>query len=167
MSGQNDDIPVIGLRNGRFYPYHVTAIACISASLLCVGAILYVSVRSRRYKPFYRWGISERFVVYIALCDGLFNVTHVLDHAHMVLTKSHVHPKSLCVVYAFLIVVFTTAQGLLVLAIALNSFSVVILGKSMNFGAYDWRLAAFVFGIPVIESSLAGSLNQLGPNGSL
>ena len=167
MSGQNDDIPVIGLRNGRFYPYHVTAIVCISASLLCVGAILYVSVRPRRYKSFYRWGISERFVVYIALCDGLFNVTHVLDHVHMVITKSHVHPKSLCVVYAFLIVLFTTAQGLLVLVIALNSFSVVILGKSVNFGAYDWRLAAFVFGIPVIESSLAGHLNQLGPNGSL
>ncbi|XP_061168974.1 uncharacterized protein LOC133178247 [Saccostrea echinata] len=165
-SEQESGIPVLGLEDGRFYSYHVTALVTIGASLSCVIAIFWVSFRSHSYKSFFLWTVSDRFVVYLATCDGLFNLTHVLDHVQMVVTKSHVYPKGLCVFYAFLIVVFTTAQALLVLVIALNSFSLVILEKTVKFGAYDWRLLIFMFGIPTAEASVAAFLGQLGPTGS-
>lgn len=167
MNESTSEIPVMGLNSERFYPYHITAIICIAASLVGVVAILYVSFRSRMYRAFFRWTISDRFVVYIAACDGLFNLSHVLDHVQMIVTRSHVHPRNLCVVYAFLVVVFTTAQGLLVSAIALNSFFVVHFGKSVKFGSYDWKLQIFIFGIPTVEASLAVLLNKLGPTGLL
>lgn len=167
MSGSTSEIPVRGLNSERFYPYHVTAITCIGASLVGVVVILYVSFKSRLYKSFFQWTLSDRFVVYIAACDGLFNLSHVLDHVQMVVTRSHVYPRNLCVVYALLVVVFTTAKGLLVSAIALNSFCAVHFGKSVNFGSYDWKLHLFILGIPSMEASLAVLLNKLGPTGLL
>ncbi|XP_062579056.1 uncharacterized protein LOC134240967 [Saccostrea cucullata] len=166
LSEPEDDIPVMGLEDGRFYSYHVTALVSIGASLSCVAAIFWVSFRSHFFKSFFQWSVSDRFVVYLATCDGLFNLTHVLDHVQMVVTTTHVYPKGLCVFYAFWIVVFTTAQALLVLVIALNSFSLVILEKPVKFGVYDWRLLVFMFGIPTVEASLAAFLDQLGPTGS-
>lgn len=167
MRESTSEIPVRGLNSERFYPYHITAIICIGASLVGVVAILYISFKSRLYRSFFQWTISDRFVVYIAACDGLFNLSHLLDHVQMVVTRSHVHPPNLCVVYAYLVVVFTTAQGLLVSVIALNSFCVVHFGKSGKFGSYDWKLHIFIFGIPTMEASLAVLLNKLGPTGLL
>lgn len=99
MSESTSEIPVRGLNSEKFYPYHVTAITCIGASLVGVVVILYISFKSRLYKSFFQWTLSDRFVVYIAACDGLFNLSHVLDHVQMVVTRSHVHPRNLCVVY--------------------------------------------------------------------
>lgn len=84
MSELTSEIPVRGLNSERFYPYHVTAITCIGASLVGVVVILYISFKSRLYKSFFQWTLSDRFVVYIAACDGLFNLSHVLDHVQMV-----------------------------------------------------------------------------------
>lgn len=65
------DLPVYGLENGQFYSIHIPAITCIILSFISVVAILVASFRLQSIKTFFSWTKSERFVVYLALCDGL------------------------------------------------------------------------------------------------
>lgn len=90
------DLEVYGLANGRFYSIHIPAICCILTSLGCVLTVLVLSFRRQSYRTFFQWAKSERFVVYLAICDGLFNAAHIMDHLHMLITKNHVYPKELC-----------------------------------------------------------------------
>lgn len=161
------DLPVYGLENGQFYSIHIPAITCIILSFISVVAILVASFRLQSIKTFFSWTKSERFVVYLALCDGLFNVAHSMDHTHIVLTRNHVYPKELCEFYGFMLAEFITAQNLMVNVVALNVFVLIYFKKDLNFGAYDYRLLLYTFGLPCAGGSVAAYFGTLGPNGTL
>lgn len=36
---------------------------------------------------FWTWNVGERLVVYLAVCDLFFSISHSLDHAYMMATK--------------------------------------------------------------------------------
>ena len=46
----------------------------------------------------------------MAFCDGLFNISHSLDHLHYVIQRNHVTPEGLCVFYAMFLVEFMSSQ---------------------------------------------------------
>ncbi|XP_062614359.1 uncharacterized protein LOC134276089 [Saccostrea cucullata] len=158
------DLPVYGLENGDFYSLHIPAITCIFLSFVSVLAVIVASFKTRSM-TFFSWTKSERLVVYLALCDGLFNISHALDHTQMIVTKNHVYPKELCTFYAFMLMEFVTAQNLMVSAVALNVFILIYFSKDLNFGKYDWRLLVYTFGIPCVGGTLAAIFDKLGPNG--
>ena len=87
-------------------------------------------------------------MVYIAVCDGLFNVAHSIDDLHMVITRDHVRPKELCEFYGFTLAEFITAQNLMVNIMAVNAFMLIYFQSYLKFGRYDWRLLAWTFGAP-------------------
>lgn len=161
------DLQVYGLANGRFYSIHVTAICCILISLICVITVLVLSYRTQNFRTFFQWAKSERFVVYLAICDGLFNAAHSVDHLHMVITKDHVYPRELCKFYGFILAVFVTAQNLMVNVVAVNAFMLMYFQKKLEFGRYDWMLLAWTFGVPFIGAVVAAIMGQFGTNGSL
>lgn len=161
------DLPVYGLENGQFYSIHIPAITCIILSFLSAAAIVIASFRLQSIKTFFSWTKSERFVVYLALCDGLFNIAHSMDHTHIVLTRNHVYPKELCEFYGFMLAEFITAQNLLVNIVALNVFVLIYFRKDLDFGTYDWRLLLYTFGLPCVGGTLAAYFDTLGPNGTL
>lgn len=160
------DIPVFGLDNGKFAYLHITALSCISISFTFTMFVFIVSFKSSRNK-FFSKTKSERFVVYMAICDGLFNMAHSCDHLHIFITKDHVRPRGLCVFYAFIIGVFISAQMLMVNIVAINVFSMLFLRRDLSFGKYDWRLLVYTFGIPFIVYLVAAFLGKLGPTGAL
>ena len=161
------DLEVYGLKNGQFYFIHIPAICCILTSLCCATTVIVLSFRSRDFHSFFSWTKSERFVVYLAICDGLFNVAHSIDHLHMVITRNHVYPKELCEFYGFTLAEFITAQNLMVNIVAVNAFMLMYFQRHLEFGRYDWRLLAWTFGAPFVGAAIAGIAGQLGTNGSL
>ncbi|WAR00175.1 hypothetical protein MAR_024547 [Mya arenaria] len=161
------DIPVYGLNNGTFLAIHIPAILCIVTSFTCAVTSVVLSFRHRNYKSFFRqWSKSERFVVYLAVCDSLFNVSHFADHLHIVIVRNHVYPKELCEFYGFNLALFITAQNLMVNVVAVNAFMLMYFDRDINFGRYDWRLLTWMFGAPFLGATIAGIFGQLGTNGS-
>lgn len=162
------DIPVYGIDNGSFYFIHIPAITCICASFICAVISIVLSFKRKRYDTFFtKWSSSERFVVYLALCDGLFNVSHFTDHMHIVIVRDHVYPKELCEYYGFNLAVFVSSQNLMVNVVAVNAFMLMYIHRHINFGKYDWRLLLWTFGAPTTGATIAWITGQLGTNGSL
>ncbi|XP_062580350.1 uncharacterized protein LOC134242277 [Saccostrea cucullata] len=160
-------LPVYGLTEGHFYTLHIPALSCIFLSFASAVLTMVLSFRQKSYKTFFLWSKSERFVVYLAICDAAFNLAHSMDHLHILITKNHVYPKELCEFYGFMLAEFITAQNLMVNIIAVNAFVLILLNKQIDFGIKDYRLLLWTFGTPFICATVAGIAGQLGPNGSL
>ncbi|KAH3830716.1 uncharacterized protein LOC127879036 [Dreissena polymorpha] len=161
------DIELYGISNGSFYGIHIPAIVCIVTSFTCAVATLVLSFKSNSYRTFFTsWSKGNRFVVYLAICDGLFNIAHFTDHMHIVIARSHVYPRGLCEFYAFTLAVFITSQNLLVNIVAINAFLLVRSDKNIYFGTTDWRLLLWIFGAPFVGAIIAAGLGTFGPNGT-
>ena len=159
------DLPVRGMDNGFFYPIHIVALSFISASFACALAVLIISFRNK--KPFFNRPKNERFVVYLAICDGGFNIFHSMDHLQYLITKTHPGPPAVCSFYSFMMFTFVMSQMLCVNVIAINAFFLMYFGKKLNLGKYDYRLLLFMFGVPVTILTISAILDKLGPNGYL
>ncbi|XP_061177431.1 uncharacterized protein LOC133186214 [Saccostrea echinata] len=159
------DLEVLGLASNWFLFIHIPALCCIFFSLIAATTVIIVSFRSQT-RPFFSWMRNERFVVYLSLCDALFNVTHIMDHLQMVITKEHVYPLELCEFYAFFIGEFVSAQILMTNVAAVNAFSLIYLQKQFKLGRYDWKLLIYTFGVPFVLSMSAVNLGFYGPSGS-
>ena len=162
------DLPVYGIDNGLFYALHIPAVACICLSFLCASSAIVLAFRRHRgVRSFFSWTKCDRFVVYLAICDGLFNLAHGSDHTHVLITKNHVHPRELCQFYGFVTNTFVSAQNLLVAIIAVHVFLLMFFQMKPKFGRYDWLLLLFIFGVPLCISSVVWYLGKFGPNGML
>ncbi|XP_061177435.1 uncharacterized protein LOC133186217 [Saccostrea echinata] len=159
------DLEVLGLASNWFLFIHIPALCCIFFSLIAATTVIIVSFRGQT-RPFFSWMRSERFVVYLSLCDGLFNVTHSMDHLQMAITKEHVYPLQLCEFYAFFIGEFVSAQILMTNVAAVNAFCLIYLQKQFKLGRYDWKLLIYTFGVPFVLSMCAVNLGFYGPSGS-
>lgn len=160
------DLPVYGLDNGTFYYLHIPALFFILCSFCCVVITLKLAMRHGNFRKFFTWSKSNRFVVYLAVCDGTFNLAHSMDHIHYIINREHVRPKGLCVFYGFLLLEFISSQILMVNVVAINAFFIMVFKKQVNFGQYDWRLLSWTFGIPFVCASGAAAFEQFGPTGS-
>lgn len=160
------DIPVFGLQNGKFSFLHITALSCIAVSILFSFITLVVSNHSSK-STFYKKTKSERLVVYLAILDCLFSITHSMDHLQIFITEDHVQPPNLCVFYAFMLGVLGTAQMLVVHIVAINVFCMIFLQMDLKFGRFDWRLISFATSVPFVLYLIAATLGKLGPTGAL
>lgn len=160
------NITVLGLDDGTFYPLHISAIVCMTCSFFASIIVTVTSFKTHN-KNFYAWSRSERFVVYLALCEMSFNFIHMFDHVTMLMEKDHVHPLELCQFYAFLMVLLMTTKNLILVIIAINAFLLIRFQNQMEFGVKDWGLYVFVLGGPAVICTIALSLKQFGPAGAL
>ncbi|XP_063400187.1 uncharacterized protein LOC134684807 [Mytilus trossulus] len=139
------DLPLFGLENHHFASLHLTALSCISISLTFSVFVLALSFRNSNHR-FLSWTKSKRLVVYMAICDGVFNLTHSLEHLQIYITKDHVRPRELCMFYSFVIGEFISAQMFMVNAVSINVFSMIYMRKDIHLGKYDWKLLLYTFG---------------------
>jgi len=100
--------------------------------------------------------------VYLSVYGGCFSLSHLFDHVHMAVTRDYMRPKVLCAFYGFNVILFVTAQ---ILLIAVNAFMMMFFNKNMSFGKRDWKLFIWTFVTPLTAAIIAASLNQFGPNG--
>ena len=161
------DLPVYGLEQKQFLAIHIPALTCILLSLISAICVLVFSFKTKSARTFFSWTKSERFVVYLAVCDGLFNVCHSMDHLHILITKNHPYPRSLCEFYGFMLAEFITGQNLLVNIVSINAFVLIYFRTNIDFGPYDWKLLLWTFGVPFTAGIVALSLGTMGPNGTL
>eukprot|EP00111_Clytia_hemisphaerica_P015028 TCONS_00044237-protein len=160
------DLPVYGIEQGQFAAIHIPALTCIFLSLIAAICVLVFSFKTKSFRTFFMWNKSERFVVYLAICDGLFNICHSLDHLHIFITHDHPYPKSLCEFYGFMLAEFITAQNLMVNVVSINAFVLIYFRTNMDFGKCDYKLLLWTFGLPFVAAIVALSLGTMGPNGT-
>ena len=161
------DLPVYGAGTHLFYSLHVPALLCITCSFISAVIVLTLSYKSKNFRTFFKWSKSERFVVYLAICDGSFNLAHFTDHFHILVNRDHVYPKPLCQFYGLMLAEFITAQNLMVNVVAINAFLLMYFNRNLDFGKRDYRLLIWTFGIPLLGATIAAFFKQLGPTGSL
>ena len=161
------DLPVYGLDNGLFYALHVPAVGFIFISLCCVITAITLSFRRQSHRSFFSWTKCDRFVVYLAICDGLFNIVHICDHLQMIFTRDHVYPSELCTFNAFFQIVFISAQNLMVNIVAINIFTVMYFNKQIDFGRCDYKLILWTFGAPFAGAIACAAKGLFGPAGAL
>ncbi len=88
-----------------------------------------------------------------------------VDKTWMLAVHGHV-PDRPCSILAFISLSSGAAQILLIIYIALNSFSMVVLNKKIHTGPYDCYLLMVSLGVPIIEHVVLISLGYLGPSGA-
>jgi hypothetical protein len=125
-----------------------------------------LSFSDKNRKMFFSRAKKERFIVYLAICDGFFNFFHGIDHFHYFIGKDHPRPKELCELYSFGQMIFVNAQHLLVNIVAINVYMMMYFNKNLNFGRLDWKLLVWAFGVPFLAQIGAVLGGQLGPNGT-
>lgn len=161
------DLPVYGLADGSFYSIHIPALCSIISSLVSVLIVFILSFRQKNCRTFFSWTKIERFIIYLAICDGGFNISHTGDHVQYIVTQDHVRPKELCIFYGFILTEFVTAQVLMVNIVAINAFTLMYFKKNLNFGKWDYRLLSYMFGVPFVTGTASLVMDQYGPTGSL
>ncbi|XP_043203185.1 uncharacterized protein LOC122371134 isoform X1 [Amphibalanus amphitrite] len=162
------DLPVQGLQTGHFDMIHVTAIICLVGSLLCAIATIVLTLAANQWRmsAFYAWTTGDRVLIYMAVFDGLFNLTHMMDHGLYLAQRDHVRPRQLCAFFGFALSVLVIAQNVLVCFLALEACLMVFRLRPPNFGRHDWRPLAASLGPGVLFSAVAWALDKLGPSGA-
>ena len=157
------DVPVFGLPGYVFDLIHITALTTIAVSLFFSVSVLVTFACGCR--PFFQRSIGERLVLYLAVADVGHGISHSLDHSYMMATRYH-PPDVICAIFAFFLGEFTLVQSFVVCFTAVNAFILVVKEVKVSLGKYDWRLLAFVFGLPAAGLVPAASLGMLGQSGA-
>ena len=122
------------------------------------------AVAVQRKQSFKKWNIGERLVIYLALADMAFEVSHIMDHAYVMYAKINPTDQA-CSAFGFMLTEFVFAQWIIVLYTALSACCLIVFNKKLHLGRLDWRLITIAFGSPMIIGTVAASLGLLGQNG--
>jgi len=123
------------------------------------------AARTKARQSFWKWNVGERLVVYMGVCDLCQGVTHLLDHAYIFHAKEN-PPDHLCALFALFLHTFVFCQWFMVATTAVGACSLIVFGRKMSLGRFDWRLFVFAFGIPTSISATAFSFGLLGASGA-
>ena len=210
---------VIGLPGSLFATIHVTALCCLSTTIVVSAVLLIYLCRSTRFEKtppsqqtkvttaksstttsqkdsrsevestesqtdqkittrppatpstkykrtsFWKWNIGERFVVYLAICDLLFSISHTMDHAYMLAIEDN-PPDIICTLFGFCVIEFILAQWLIVIFSAVSASSLVVFRKKLYLGRWDWRLLTCAFGGPGALGVFTAYFGLIGPSGA-
>ena len=75
-------------------------------------------------------------------------------------------PDPACRAFAFFLNEFMLAQTLIVAFTALNAFLMVVKGRKVGLGKYDWKLLCVAFELPLALNTFFESLKLFGPAGA-
>lgn len=156
---------VFGLPGNNFYYLHGTAIFSLSVSILVSSGVLVYLLFFNSKTTLPNRPIGERLVVYLAIYDLCFSITHELDHGYMLAVLDN-PPDALCILFGFLLQTFIMAQALLVLFTSLNAMVMVVMERKLKLGYRDWKLFAVTIGVPVAIGVCGAAVPFLGPTGS-
>jgi hypothetical protein len=67
---------------------------------------------------------------------------------------------------AFFLLSAIISQWLVVIFLAIGACSLIVFGKKLNLGRWDWRLLLGTFGLAVVIAGIAWYLKLLGPSGA-
>lgn len=125
------------------------------------------SVFGRNKTPFFERssaGLSQRFPVYLALIDLLFDIPRIIDH--LILLFAQKWPsKPVIQTFAALTQTSIFSNMCIIICFMLWSLATVLLGKkNLGFGPYDIGLAVMTLTIPMIMLGIGVHNDVWGPD---
>ena len=117
-----------------------------------------------RNDSFFKWNIGERLVIYLAVTDLTYEISHIIDHKYVIYNQRN-PPDLACSVFGFILNEFGIAQWVVVLYSALRACSLIVFNKKLHTGRWDWILIFSALGAPGSLGILSASLGFLGGNG--
>ncbi|XP_060067600.1 uncharacterized protein LOC132547814 [Ylistrum balloti] len=159
------DIELVGTDSWSFRLLHSLAITCLGLSIFSALYVIIASSMDRGLRQFFTWTKSDRFVFYMACTEIVLDITHLLDHSQILITRDHVRPEMLCKAYGFIINSLVLTQILTVNVIAVTVFHVICRHKDIDNGSSDWKMFLWIFGMPLTSSVVFAALGQFGTNG--
>lgn len=157
-------VPVYGLPGNMFYALHITGCVSITISILFSSGVLIYLLCPYQYNIWQR-KIGERLVIYLATCDLLWSISHLLDHAYMLALNDH-PPRLQCTIFGFLLAMFSMCQAVIITFTGFSAFILVVKEIHINLGRHDWRLLALALGFPLVMACVPLYFNLLGPSGA-
>ena len=151
----------------RFDVIHVTGLTSLSISVICCVIVLLFIARDAKIgsvRAFFARPVGERLLVYLALCNLLYNLSHIMDHAYMLAVRGN-PPDATCAAFGFFLNQFVVAQALIVTFTAVNAFVMVVKKTKVTLGRYDWKLFLVSLGVPLVCGTLLAATRHLGPSG--
>ena len=157
-------LPVTGYPGPIFYMLHITGISSLTISIFfSMGVMLKLLFACKC--DIWRQGIGERLVIYLAICDLGWSISHEMDHIYMIVTHDH-PPDKLCAGFAFMLLWWICAQAIIVTFTAFNAFILVVKEEHLNLGRFDWRLTVPSLLISFLLALIPALFNILGPTGA-
>ena len=181
-------MPLVGYSGPMFYAINYSAFICIVLSFVVNSAVLlhmFVFDQRRRFEnggsvmsssatstyvkqsraSFWSRTRGERLVAYLAIADLCYSIVHSMDKGYYAFMVQN-PPDLFCAVIGAFKTTFVIAQWFVVLFTSISSFSLVVFGKSVKHGRYDWRLLVAVFGVPMVNSIILFFLGLTGQSGT-
>ncbi|CAH1790671.1 unnamed protein product [Owenia fusiformis] len=160
-------LPVFGQSGVWFWIIHIGGASSLFISIcFSFGLVVYLGVMGkRRSRSFWQWKLPERLVIYLALCDLLWSISHSIDHYIMITLYDHV-PDLPCTILGFLLNELIFMQAIVVIFTAISAFVLIVKNKKLQLGKYDWRLLTSSIGIPAGIGSVLVQFDLLGPSGA-
>ena len=124
-----------------------------------------IKIKSTNRTSFWKWHISERLVIYLAVADTFYGISHSLDHGYMLYAKAS-PPDRICSIFAFVLQEFVIAQWIIILYTAVNACSLIVFTKKLDLGWMDWKLILVAFGSPLVLGAVTLSMGLLGQSGA-
>ena len=188
-----DEMPLYGYPGVLFYAIQATALLCLSLStLFCLVLIsflcLFRKIKERHSlnaindqanpaltkaqvhsilsnHTFKNWRTGDRLVIYLAIADLSYSVSHIVDKAYYAYAEAN-PPDTLCTVVGFFYQEFMFAQWIIIVFTAVNACCLVVFNKRLHLGRSDWKLLVVAFGTPAVNGTIAISLGLLGQSGA-
>lgn len=162
----NEVIPY-GLGDGsewRFDLIHATGLVSLILSVTACVVTLALILRADSKKNLFLRPIGERLVIYLAGCNLLYCMSHIMDHSYMFAVRGN-PPDAACAAFAFFLNEFVVAQALIVSFTAVNAFVMVVKEKKVPLGKNDWGIFVYSLGIPLCVGIVGVASRHFGPSG--
>lgn len=145
----------------EFMVVHSVASASLIISIVVsAGTLLYIFHTSKD-QTFWKKRLCDRLVVYLAVCDLLFSISHLGEHS-IALATGELPPGALCTMFGFFLGIFAGTQSVIVILTAVSAFCLMVRERGLSFGRYDWRLLLTAVGFPLSVGIVVAALDMYG-----
>ena len=132
----------------RYWTMHVIALGALVISMICSVIVMVWQQKTSSTKNVFKRKLGERLVVYLAITDLLFSMTHFWDHTLIMMWKGYRPPVIPCIVFAATLLGTVFAQSLVIFVTALSCCILVTFNKKISFGPYDVGLLFISYVLP-------------------
>lgn len=136
-------------------------IVALCSVVICI--IIIVLILKKSAGNFFQLKIVDRVAFYTVTYDLLFYAAQVTHGVHRALANGI--PEGIqCSLQAIFLLEFAYSQTFLSIITAIFVFMLILKGRQISFGKYDWRVQLPVIGIPLAILITAAGFGQLRSN---
>ena len=147
-----------------WYTIHAVAIVSLTVSIISSVIVIVWQQKASSAKEFFKRKLGERLVVYLAVTDLFYSISHFLDHLVNILGHG-VPSHTPCVIFASVTMECIFAQSAIVLFTAISLCLLVSCNRKIKYGPYDVILLLVSYGPPLILVVFSLVKGYIGNNG--